>query len=111
MSFENCLPQMFSRESIHKNAPAASGVYGLSNARRWLFIGETDNIRASLLEHLSEPAPKEPDREPVGYSFESVGPADRVARQQYLIGELSPAYQRRTAPRRHGRIRRGLAAT
>ncbi len=111
MSFENCLPQVFTGESIRKNAPVGSGVYGLSNASQWLFIGETDNIRASLLEHLSEPEREEPDSAPVGYSFESLGRANRVARQQYLIGELHPAYQHRNKPRRPARFRGTLAGS
>ena len=42
----------FQHESIVLKAPESSGVYGLYSAL-WIFIGESDNIRAGLLEHLA----------------------------------------------------------
>ena len=36
----------FQLDSVMTNAPEASGVYGLFNAL-WVYIGETDNIRAA----------------------------------------------------------------
>ena len=41
----------FQRESILLNAPESSGVYGLFSAL-WIYIGEAENLRARLLEHL-----------------------------------------------------------
>ena len=41
--------------SVDKNVPAASGVYGLSNASQWIYVGETSNIHAELFRHLQYP--------------------------------------------------------
>lgn len=49
MPFEQFTPRSFTPVSVRANAPTASGIYGISNAREWIFIGETDNIQASLL--------------------------------------------------------------
>ena len=46
------LKYQFERESIVLKAPESSGVYGLYSAL-WIYIGESDNIRARLLEHLA----------------------------------------------------------
>ena len=54
MPFRNCLARTFKAAAIRREAPASSGVYGLSNAREWIYVGETDNIQARLLEHLEE---------------------------------------------------------
>jgi len=34
-------------------APTASWVYGLSNARVWIYVGETADIRVALIAHLA----------------------------------------------------------
>ena len=54
MPFADCAARSFTIPSVRKNAPELSGVYGLSNAREWLFVGQGNNIRAQLLEHLNE---------------------------------------------------------
>lgn len=67
-----------------------SGVYGLSNAREWIFVGETDNIKAKLLEHLQEPHTRLLALEPTGFVFEVCASHDRRGRQQRLIREYHP---------------------
>jgi excinuclease UvrABC nuclease subunit len=54
MPFVDCAARSFTVPSVRKNAPELSGVYGLSNAREWLFVGQGNNIRAQLLAHLNE---------------------------------------------------------
>ena len=41
----------FEHESVLLNAPETSGVYGLYSVL-WIYIGEAENIRLRLLEHL-----------------------------------------------------------
>jgi hypothetical protein len=53
MPFEQFTPRSFTPISVRANAPTASGIYGISNAREWIFIGETDNIQASLFARLA----------------------------------------------------------
>ena len=39
--------------SILGNAPEQSGVYALHSDMTWVYVGESANIRAHLLEHLN----------------------------------------------------------
>jgi hypothetical protein len=70
---------------VRANAPAASGIYGISNAREWIFIGETDNIQVSLLHELQQSDSAIQKRSPTGIVFELCVPAERIARQKRLI--------------------------
>ena len=94
MPFENHGSRAFTETSILKNAPAASGVYGLSNAREWIFVGESDNLRSRLLAHLrgADPALAQA---PTGFTFELSRPAERLGRQNRLVLELAPVQNRR----------------
>lgn len=94
MSFAECGARSFTAVSVRKNAPERSGVYGLSNGREWLFIGEADNIRARLLEHLEETATPLGNRGPTGFTFEECPPCDRVLRQNALIRQFEPVCNR-----------------
>ena len=44
MPFENCFGRVFTAVTIEREAPEASGVYGISNSRRWLYIAETEKF-------------------------------------------------------------------
>jgi hypothetical protein len=68
-----------------------SGVYGISNAREWIYIGESDNIQGSLLTHLQELRTALMKREPTGFVFEVCDPASRSSRQDRLVVEYGPA--------------------
>lgn len=93
MSFEHCLPQVYSEDSIRRNAPVDSGVYGLSNSHHWLYIGQSGNIRESLLQHFRESSGTDRENAPSGYRFELIPEHNRVVRQQSLIVELAPMRQ------------------
>lgn len=90
MSFSECAARAFTAISVHKNAPESSGVYGLSNGREWIFIGEASDIRARLLEHLEERNTTVADRRPTGFTFEVCSPGNRVQRQDVLVRQLEP---------------------
>jgi excinuclease UvrABC nuclease subunit len=90
MAFAECAARMFTATSIQKNAPGCSGVYALSNAREWIFIGEAIDIRARLLEHLSETGTPLMARNPTGFTFEICSPADRHSRHAELVREFAP---------------------
>jgi len=68
-----------------------SGVYGITNAREWIYIGETDNIQGSLLTHLQEARTKLMKREPTGFVFEVCDQASRTSRMGRLVVEYGPA--------------------
>jgi hypothetical protein len=94
MPFENHGNRAFTETSIRKNAPAASGVYGLSNAREWIYVGESANLQGSLLGTLRDWDPAL-DRTPTGFTYELCRPADRIARQNRLALELEPVHKGR----------------
>ena len=66
------------------------GVYGLSNAKEWVFVGVTNDIRASLLGHLQERNTVLKSRVPTGFTFEICHPGQSGARLSRLVSELSP---------------------
>ncbi len=94
MPFENHGNRSFTPTSVYKNAPAASGVYGLSNARQWIYVGETANIQAELRKLLEYPNQVLREHAASGYTFE-LSPAEyRIERQNQLISELAPVGNR-----------------
>ena len=97
MPFEQVTPRSFTSAGVQNFAPAASGVYGISNAREWIYIGETDNIQAALLEHLQNPHTSLMSRQPTGFVFEICVEARRPARQDRLVLEYEPACNRNSS--------------
>lgn len=95
MSFTECGARAFTVVSVRKNAPESSGVYGLSNGSEWIFIGETDDIRARLLEHLQETNTTLAGRGPTGFTFEECSPGVRLSRQDALVRQFGPFCNRR----------------
>ncbi len=91
MPFENRHGnRSFTVISIGNNAPAASGVYGLSNASQWLYVGETYNIQAELLKHLQRPAPFLREHYPSGFTYELSSAESRIERRKQLVSEFDP---------------------
>jgi hypothetical protein len=82
---------MFTFEAVREKAPSASGVYTIYTPRRWVFVGESEDIRKSLLRHLNDPGGSMDRFGPPSFSFELAPAAERVARQHELISELEPA--------------------
>jgi hypothetical protein len=87
--FGSRFARTFTAVNIERDAPAASGVYGVSNAKSWLFIEETENIRASLMGYLANASGSLVDQ-PCGFSFELSPSYNRTARRDRLIAELAP---------------------
>jgi len=98
MTFNQVIPRNFTPVAIQTYAPVTSGVYGISNAREWIYIGETDNIQSSLLTHLQDLDASLMERRPTGFVFEVCDQARRSARQDRLVLEYEPACNRQ--PRR-----------
>jgi hypothetical protein len=80
----------FTAASIRQNAPQRPGVYALSNAREWIFIGEADDLQAILWAHLRESGTKLRAAGPTGFTFEVCDPAARQTLLARLIADLSP---------------------
>jgi hypothetical protein len=90
MPFENHGNRSFTAMSIGKNAPPASGVYGLADARRWIYVGETADIQAELLRHLQNPHAFLREHPPSGFTYELTTAGQRIERQNQLVSELEP---------------------
>jgi hypothetical protein len=85
----------FSPASVQKNAPALPGVYGLSNAKEWIFVGSTGNIQAALMAHLRETNTTLTSLSPKGFTFELCDPDHHAMRQSRLVGEYAPVCNQR----------------
>jgi hypothetical protein len=97
MPFENHGNRSFTPSSIGKNAPRASGVYGLADANQWIYVGETEDIQGELLNHLRNPREFLRDHPPSGFTFELSTAGQRVGRQNQLVLELGPIGNRMVA--------------
>ena len=91
MSFAQSAARSLTPISIRNNAPKASGVYGLCNNIEWVFIGESANIQASLLDLLSNPAGPVISRAPTGFTFEICSAMSRASRQAALVKQFRPS--------------------
>lgn len=81
------------RLSIFLHAPAKSGVYLLHNSSRCLYIGDSDNIRQTLRQHLRDHNSAISLFDPDGFSFELQPEASRVRRKDQLSLEFEPALE------------------
>ncbi|HEY1219091.1 MAG: hypothetical protein ABSE42_15280 [Bryobacteraceae bacterium] len=90
MPFENHGNRPFNAISVDKNAPAASGVYGLSNAREWIYVGESANIHAELRKQLQSPNQALREHTASGFTYELSASEQRIERQNQLVRELRP---------------------
>jgi hypothetical protein len=84
---------MFQEDSIDINAPVDSGVYGLYNLKRQIFIGETANIHKALFHHSREAGVQFPLSRPTGFTFELCPAQSRAQRARELIAEYRPVLQ------------------
>ena len=94
MPFSRPFPRSFTMSSVRKHAPAMSGVYGISNASEWIYIGETDNIQEALLGYLQKGNPSLLQGPPTGFVFELCDSSSRLTRQDRLVLEYEPKRNR-----------------
>ncbi len=94
MSFEQITPRPFTAEGIQNYAPPESGVYGISNAQEWIYIGTTPDIRDALLAHLREPGTALMDHQPTGFVFEICRHGQQTQRRNHLVVEYHPSCNR-----------------
>jgi hypothetical protein len=94
MPFEQHFPIAFTTPSIFQSAPALPGLYGISNSREWIYIGQSDDIRSALLGHLREPNREVGRRQPTGFVFEVCDRTGCGERQDRLVHEYQPSLNR-----------------
>ena len=94
MPFNQHVPRPFTANMIHMYAPTASGVYGVSNSREWIYIGETADIQSALLAHAQNSDASLMEHQPTGFVFELCDGGSRPDRQDRLVREYAPKCNR-----------------
>jgi hypothetical protein len=94
MPFNQLIPRPFTSGSVQMYAPIASGVYGISNSREWIYIGETADIQAALLAQIQDPSTAVNKHQPTGFVFEVCDQGRRPARHGRLVLEYEPTCNR-----------------
>jgi hypothetical protein len=94
MPFANPTGEAFTLACVEKNAPAASGVYVLysTGGFTWkvIYVGESEDIRKSLLGHLGGDNPCIFNQKPAAYMYELIDPCPRALRRKELAMEYDP---------------------
>jgi hypothetical protein len=85
----------WNRQTIINDTPAASGVYGIFREGLWIYVGESADMQSRLVQHLTgDDSADIRAQAPIGFTFEQVAAAARMARQRQLIAELNPVCNR-----------------
>jgi hypothetical protein len=83
---------------IKEDAPEESGIYALCDAEKWIYIGETGNLKQALLAHLDPGMNPDVDRAiPKTFSYELCPAEQRMTRWTELVEELHPIVTKRAA--------------
>jgi hypothetical protein len=94
MPFVNHGNRAFTATSVDRNAPVASGVFGLANAQQWIYVGETSDIHGELRRLLQNPGGELGEYMPSGFTYELSEAHSRGARRDQLLDELHPIANR-----------------
>jgi hypothetical protein len=90
MDWENIVAHPLNRTSVIRNTPECSGIYGLRDGARWVYVGESSNLRGALLGYLSGRLPSVLLSEPHLFAFEVCSPRHRVGRHRELVRRYQP---------------------
>ena len=88
---------VFSLPSILGNAPEQTGVYALHADTAWVYVGESANIRAHLLEHLNGHNICVALYPRLNFSYELIAAPVRAWRHDQVIREFRPACNPRSS--------------
>jgi hypothetical protein len=80
--------------SIAQDAPRQSRVYAIFGPQGCIYVGSSDNIRASLLTHYSDQKSCVIRNAPTGFQFSLVPSSLRIFQQNQLILALQPICNR-----------------
>jgi hypothetical protein len=83
----------WTHESVVVNAPDGSGIYGIYNTF-WIYVGEADDMRSRLLQHLAGDNQCISFQQPTGFAFELVPVKERAARLKEILTDLEPVCNR-----------------
>jgi hypothetical protein len=94
MPWRNVRSFLYNASSVKKNAPAASGVYGIFTPHEWIYIGESQDIQARLVQHLNGDNLCISRSGATSFSFELVPAQQRTVRLSDLVLEYRPVCNR-----------------
>ena len=100
MPFKEITPRPFTPEGVRTYALQAPGLYGISNAREWIYIGHAGNIQRALLDYFQDFGSALMKKQPQGFVFEVCDEAHWIARHDRLVLEYEPALNRQSFDRR-----------
>lgn len=104
MAFSQPIPRPFNERGIWNYAPAASGVFGITNSREWVYVGAAEDIRATLLKLESGADSQVSGSLATGFVFEACNSELRTDRMEQLRSEYNPVALRRNPRVRMGRF-------
>ena len=93
MPWNNPISHPFQTTAVILYAPQASGVYALRNAETWVYVGESRDILAQLVQHLNGDNACIKRFRDLTFSYELVPGVERTSRMNELIRELRPVCQ------------------
>ena len=93
MPWRNPVSYPLERGSVILNAPKESGVYVLRHGKTWIYIGESKNILAQLVQHLRGDDLCIERFSNLTFSYELAAPTVRAWRMNELIREFRPVCQ------------------
>jgi hypothetical protein len=95
MPFANPNRYAYTELCVEKHCPAASGVYVLysTGGFTWevIYVGESGDIRESLLGHLRGEVPCIAQRQPTAYMYELLDGEQRLRRHDEMMSLYDPA--------------------
>jgi len=94
MAFIQQVPRLFTRANIEAIGPGQTGVYGIFNQFRWIYVGKGD-IRQRLLAHFNGDKPAILQAGPTHWVDEVLSDPAMSAREQALIIECNPLCNQR----------------
>ncbi len=98
MAFEGHGAFPLTPAGILAGAPEESGVYAIHTPTRWVLIGDGDNVRQALFDHLNAPDEPLDSFHPLSFSWEAAAPSERGALRDSLIAQLRPVCNVRPSP-------------
>jgi hypothetical protein len=81
---------IFDQKIISRTVPTASGTYAIFSGTKWIYVGESPNMLAALLEHLDGYTLCILQHRPTSFQFVKEPELQRVQHQARLVQEQRP---------------------
>jgi len=97
MPFGSSITSGFTEQGIAQVAPGTSGVYGIFNKSQCVYVGDGEDVEASLYSHLRGGSSESywiRSQNPTYFKLEACEETARLEREQELIAELDPVCNR-----------------